>query len=581
MMKRFIPPFLLVVLSLTTLHAQIAAPQLNCVRRDTLIWNTPSPFPSCGAFVGYVIYYSRNRLGPFTTLATISNRNATSFFNSGTGGNTFYYYMETSMNCPGFSPISSDTVSNQAPDLVPINVVTVTGNTAVDIRWRRSLSSQVQGYIIYKYTSAGLVPYDTVRSRDTVHYMDIRANPNTKSESYLVLALDKCGNTSLFDNPHNTINLQTTQNKCRQTLTLKWNRYKNWTTPVAKQEVWIGLNGRSPFVDTTLGPNDTMLVIPNLNDKDRYKCYIRAVQSVTNLSTVSNTVTDTINVIQPVKYVVLKNINVTNKNRVELIWAWNSNAKMDSFKVLRSVKDGNYEVIANKKPSLPLDDEYTFIDTTIDASKQSYYYKIQTKDNCDTIRSSNVAATIKLSAMPRLNLNNQLDWNPLYFPRGILVGYQVYRLENGSLNAIGLPLDTARLMFSDLVGPNDAKSCYLVTAKYRYVLPDGSTEEAESKSNLACLEQYSKIWMPNAFTPTGLNPDFRPVINFLENITTYQMSIYNRWGAKVFETNNPSEGWDGKFNGEPQAQGTFMYYITASQANGNNIETKGVVLLLR
>jgi len=56
-----------------------------------------------------------------------------------------------------------------------------------------------------------------------------------------------------------------------------------------------------------------------------------------------------------------------------------------------------------------------------------------------------------------------------------------------------------------------------------------------------------KIHVPNAFTPNndGLNDGFKPQFDGCF-IKEYQFSVYNKWGGKLFESNNENEFWDGK-----------------------------------
>jgi PKD repeat protein len=59
------------------------------------------------------------------------------------------------------------------------------------------------------------------------------------------------------------------------------------------------------------------------------------------------------------------------------------------------------------------------------------------------------------------------------------------------------------------------------------------------------------VYVPNAFTPLdydGLNDVFIPVFSSSQGITFYEFTIYNQWGTKIFETNNPDEGWMGNSN---------------------------------
>lgn len=86
--------------------------------------------------------------------------------------------------------------------------------------------------------------------------------------------------------------------------------------------------------------------------------------------------------------------------------------------------------------------------------------------------------------------------------------------------------------------------------------------------------------VPNAFTPNhdGKNDCFG--IRSWGDVTLLDFSIYNRWGQKVFETKNPSDCWDGTFQGQEQASGGFVYVIKASSFCGD-IMRKGTLTLLR
>ncbi len=86
--------------------------------------------------------------------------------------------------------------------------------------------------------------------------------------------------------------------------------------------------------------------------------------------------------------------------------------------------------------------------------------------------------------------------------------------------------------------------------------------------------------VPNAFTPNndGINDCFG--IRNWGSVTLQEFSIYNRWGQRVFQTKNPSDCWDGTFQGQKQDSGGFVYIIKASSICGNIIR-KGNLLLIR
>jgi gliding motility-associated-like protein len=89
------------------------------------------------------------------------------------------------------------------------------------------------------------------------------------------------------------------------------------------------------------------------------------------------------------------------------------------------------------------------------------------------------------------------------------------------------------------------------------------------------------IFVPSGFTPNsdGKNELFRPTIGL--NLTLISFSVYNRWGQKLFETNQNDKGWDGKWNGQPQSSGSFVWVISVKDQQGKLIEKKGSFVLIR
>jgi len=90
--------------------------------------------------------------------------------------------------------------------------------------------------------------------------------------------------------------------------------------------------------------------------------------------------------------------------------------------------------------------------------------------------------------------------------------------------------------------------------------------------------------LPNVFTPNGdgVNDYFYPRQYLTKGITTFSMNIYNRWGQKLFETENiDGRGWDGRFNGKEQPEGVYVYIIEVSFKDGQKEHHQGNVTLMR
>ena len=58
------------------------------------------------------------------------------------------------------------------------------------------------------------------------------------------------------------------------------------------------------------------------------------------------------------------------------------------------------------------------------------------------------------------------------------------------------------------------------------------------------------------------------------------LSVYNRFGGRIFSTADPSRCWDGKYQGILQDSGTFVYTLEIDGLCGREVH-KGTVLLIR
>jgi gliding motility-associated-like protein len=90
----------------------------------------------------------------------------------------------------------------------------------------------------------------------------------------------------------------------------------------------------------------------------------------------------------------------------------------------------------------------------------------------------------------------------------------------------------------------------------------------------------NSIFIPNAFTPNndGNNDCLR--IRHNAKFTKYYFTIYNRWGEKVFEADNPDACWNGEYKNKPAELDTYFYYLKAESVCGP-IFRKGDIVIMR
>ena len=87
----------------------------------------------------------------------------------------------------------------------------------------------------------------------------------------------------------------------------------------------------------------------------------------------------------------------------------------------------------------------------------------------------------------------------------------------------------------------------------------------DTASAVFTLIELLNIYVPNSITidGDGLNDVFLPVISNVDIIGKYELQIFNRWGALVFETTTPSEGWNGRYKDSKDVQlGLYNWKIT-------------------
>lgn len=98
------------------------------------------------------------------------------------------------------------------------------------------------------------------------------------------------------------------------------------------------------------------------------------------------------------------------------------------------------------------------------------------------------------------------------------------------------------------------------------------------------IRPETRWFMPNAFTPNGdgQNDTFFGK-GFLEEVTDFHLSIWNRWGEQVFATDNPLEQWNGRAHnqGEISPAGVYVYVVTFTEPRGKPLEYRGFVTLVR
>ncbi|MBI5218080.1 MAG: gliding motility-associated C-terminal domain-containing protein [Bacteroidia bacterium] len=88
------------------------------------------------------------------------------------------------------------------------------------------------------------------------------------------------------------------------------------------------------------------------------------------------------------------------------------------------------------------------------------------------------------------------------------------------------------------------------------------------------------LYIPNIFSPNSDGKNDKLYVRG-SGIKYLEFTIYDRWGNKIFESNEQNIGWDGCYNGSPMNAAVFVYTLKAEMISGSIIEEKGNVTLIR
>ncbi len=98
------------------------------------------------------------------------------------------------------------------------------------------------------------------------------------------------------------------------------------------------------------------------------------------------------------------------------------------------------------------------------------------------------------------------------------------------------------------------------------------------------VEPLVDYFLPNAFTPNGdgENDEFIGK-GFVNGLKDFSILIWNRWGEMIFQSTDPYNGWNGRYqnNGDAAPQGVYVWELRYQGPRGELSSQKGHVTLLR
>ncbi|MBL4652620.1 MAG: gliding motility-associated C-terminal domain-containing protein [Flavobacteriales bacterium] len=408
-------------------------------------------------------------------------------------------------------------------------------------------------------------------------FLDASTSSGSQSETYALLAFDSCWgggapNTSAAGTNHKTIFLEAVLSPCDKEIQITWSHYVGWNSGITEYKIYASENGGAASLVTTVSGNITSYIHQNLNANSNYCYYVRAIEAGgTGRTSASNLVCKNVVVINFPQKQYLNYVTVLSETTVEISCYIDLSAAVQYYDIERSLDSlSNFETI--EQVILPASSRIVYVDSTVNTSTTSYYYRVTAIDICgNSIEVSNTSNTVLTSITKGVDeYINELSWNDYSdwktFGQGVSF-YSVYKSTDRTFNdpPIAILSDSETFFEDDVSDEADRVGtfCYLIKA----IESEGNiySHKDSSRSNIVCRTISPKIYIANAFTPNGdgLNDVFRPQVSFADP-ANYYFAIYNRFGNLIYSTEDFLEGWDGL----DAPTGVYIYMLRYTDGNG-------------
>ncbi len=219
------------------------------------------------------------------------------------------------------------------------------------------------------------------------------------------------------------------------------------------------------------------------------------------------------------------------------------------------------------QPSIFLSDDS--IQTPISTAPYSIQYSVYGGNDCGV---DSATVNITVSTPPVLQLDSIIV---------AVLGTEVLLADNlsNTLSYQWYPAD--ELSCSDCPDP-----LWLVTGDQMFYVTVRDAAGCNNSDSISIVTTFDctekSLFIPNAFSPNndGHNDVLRLQSSSIQSIEIFQ--VYSRWGQLVFETNDMTQTWSGRFRGTNLGPDVYGYYISFECPGKNKkIVKKGNITILR
>ncbi len=468
-----------------------------------------------------------------------------------------------------------DTVSN-APNLQFVtHQKAIRGDQEkLNIHWEASQQEAFEQYKVLAQQKEENA-FRTINTIEESGQTTLTFKPNESHKGYRLMVEGQCGRTSDTSELHSPSSIQV-ESHALFTNSLSWTGYKGWAKVKAYEIQAAPEGGDFKAIDTVPG-NQTSYRNEGLCRGD-YHYQVVALHPGSAFKAWSNHAVKSPKYKRPEYKRPMLSTTVQN-GALNTTWNHPTNWEPSSYSIQRKSKgNANWQKVGDGIKG------NNWVDSSVSVNDAHYQYRISALNHCQE-----PSPEAGLSSSTLLSAKSQEDGIELVWESGAQWQKQIASYEIQLKQGKRQDFRTIETVTGDKTSYSDKASHQVSDTALIYRVKAHQSRGAVSVSNESSVIQHAKVYVPNAFTPNndGLNDEFKVEGKALSNLdgegfAKFELAIFNRWGERVFKTDDPTQGWDGTdASGKTLSQGTFIFKLNALSKQGESFAKKGKLTLIR
>jgi gliding motility-associated-like protein len=190
---------------------------------------------------------------------------------------------------------------------------------------------------------------------------------------------------------------------------------------------------------------------------------------------------------------------------------------------------------------------------------------LQAANGCDSL----VINTLTVYTLP------DVDAGPALV--SIVAGDTVQLNASGAISYVWSPTEglSCSICSAPLASPKQSTS-YIVTGTDS--LGCTKTDTVRIEVDIICNE----VFIPTIFSPNGKGPQANETFCVQSDcVEQFKLVIHNRWGERIFESEDIGRCWDGTYKGAEVPTGVYAFNVYLRQIDGKVLNKTGLISLYR